>query len=47
MAKIVCEILKDTSESERIGHAAKQVAISNRGALDKLMKVIDLEVVSR
>ena len=47
MAKIVCEILKDTSESERIGHAAKLVAISNRGALDKLMKVIDLEVVSR
>jgi len=47
MAKIVCEIFKDTSKSERLGHAAKLVAISNRGALDKLMKVIDLEVALR
>ena len=47
MAEVVCEILKDTVEAKRMGDAAKLVVDSNRGALDKLMKIIELQVASR
>ena len=44
MAKIVQELLGDTLEAGRMGTAAKFVAEGNRGALDKLMKVIDRQI---
>jgi 3-deoxy-D-manno-octulosonic-acid transferase len=44
MAKIVQELLGDTLEAERMGAAAKSVAEGNRGALDKLMKIIDGQI---
>ena len=44
MAKIVQELLGDTLEAERMGAAAKSVAEGNRGALNKLMKIIDGQI---
>ena len=44
MAKTVQELLGDTLEARRMGTAAKSVAEGNRGALGKLMKVIDGQI---
>ena len=47
IATTVSEILKDTNKSKRMGNAAKLIADSNRGALEKITKVIDSKIFSQ
>jgi len=47
IAETVSEILKDANKSKRMGNAAKLIANSNRGALEKITKIIDSEILSQ
>ena len=47
IAETVSEILKDANKSIRLGNAAKLIAESNRGALEKITKVSDSDILSQ
>ena len=47
IAETVSEILKDANKSKRMGNGAKLIADSNRGALEKITKVVDSEIFSQ